>query len=183
MGTRILIKLLLCSIIFSSISAEEKFGFIGEFKQSVIKNFPIHNNKMKFEADNEILYSPKFLSAYQVKALMIGISTLKPDNPEYEIFDFWSYHWPGHSEWWVGFIVCNYGEKAVPVKTIMELAGPKKSKIQRNAILQPDEATLFKAKVNLASQIGLYTLTGKITGAGISSGNTVITRFYIYDIW
>jgi hypothetical protein len=114
---------------------------------------------------------------------MIGVSKSKPDNPEYEIFDFWSYHWPDHSEWWVGFIVCNYGENSVPVKITMELAGPKKSKIQRNAIVQPNEATLYKAKINLASQIGLYTLTGKITGTGISSQNTVITRFYIYEIW
>ena len=172
----------MCCIIFSSINAKEKFGFTGEFKQSVIKVFPVQNSKMKFEADNEILYSPKFLSAYQVKALGIGISSLKPDDPEYGIFRFWAIHIRGYSEWWVGFIVCNYGEKTAPVKITMELAGPKKSKIQRNAILQPNEATLFKSKINLASQIGLYTLTGKITGTGISNGNTVITRFYIYDI-
>lgn len=172
--------LLFCFVISRG---EEKFGFTGEMKQITLKRLP-PKILGSFEADDEIRNNRGDLTGSEVKALMIGIKNYsKPDNPDWEIYDFYSYHWPGYTKWWVGFVVVNYGSTTVPGKIIMELIGPKTSKIQRNVILQPDEATLFVAQVNLASQIGLYTLNGKISGTGISTDNTVTTRFYIYEIW
>jgi len=176
MKTKIFIMGFVCLFLFSFSRAEEKFGFTGEFYQKTLIKFPISLAE-RFEVEDEFIKD----GAVYVKALMVGIADWEPDNPEYETFDFWSYHWPEYSEWWIGFIVANYSNSSFSCTITMQLKGPGKSKITRKAVLQPNQATLFKAKVNLANQIGVYTAIGKISGIG-GSGK-VKTRFYIYEIW
>lgn len=183
MKNKVLIGLIAFFIIVSFVRAEEKdFGFTGEFIQVTLDVFPPFSYLQGFEVEDEI---PITIQAKKrVKALMIGITNYdKPDNPEWEIFDFYSYHWPGYSDWWVGFIVVNYDDVTVPCEITMLIKGPEKSKITRDAILQPNEAVIFSAKVLLADTVGLYTLIGKIAGTDIGTGKKVKTRFYIYEIW
>jgi hypothetical protein len=183
MKTKIIVFFVAPLLCISISHGEEKFGFRGEVRQITLKKLP-PKILASFEADDEIRNSRGDLTGNEVKALMIGVRKYsKPEDPEWEIYYFYTYHWPGETQWWVGFVVVNYGLTTVRGKIIMEIIGPKTSKIQRNAILQPEEATLFVAPINLASQVGLYTLNGKISGAGISTDNSVTTRFYIYEIW
>ena len=183
MKNKFIICLWICLLTFSFVNAqEEEFGFTGEFVQSTLEVFSPFLIQQGFEVEDEIPFTIQ--AKKKVKALMIGITDFaKPDNPDWEIFDFYSYHWPGYDDWWVGFIVVNYDNVEVPCKITMQLKGPKKSKITRQAVLQPNEATIFSAKVKLASKVGLYTLIGSIVGKDIGSGKKVTTRFYIYEIW
>ncbi|KKK77487.1 hypothetical protein LCGC14_2853150, partial [marine sediment metagenome] len=65
------------------------FGFTGEFKENILSEFDLD-----LEGEDDI----DALSQKKVKALTIGIKNYsKPDNPKYEIFDYYSYHWPGYS--------------------------------------------------------------------------------------
>lgn len=176
--------ILICLCLFwPSFAQEKKFGFTGEFRQYTLKVFPPFLSTRGFETIEEEDDAHTFAKR-KVNALMIGLTNFdKPDNPEWEIYDFYAYYWPGYHEWWVGIVVVNYDSITAPCKIIMQINGPQKSKITRKAILQPDEAVVFSAKVNLANKAGLYTLIGKITGTDIGSGKLVKTRCYIYEIW
>lgn len=175
MKLKILLCVVVCLFLVAEIQANEKdFGFTGEFKQITLKKFPYGQLPEFPEKDF-------YIQGKTVRALMIGIKNYsKPDNPEYESFDFYAYHWPGYHEWWVGFIVVNFGNYEVPCTVTMKIKGPKKSTITRKATIQPNEATIFSAKVNLADRVGLYTLLGILTGG---AKDRVKTRFYVYEIW
>ena len=185
MKTRFLICLWVCLFTFSIVNAQEKdFGFTGEFTQRTLEVFPPFLYQQGFEVEDEEDSVITIQAKKKVKALMIGITNLaKPDNPEWELFDFYSYHWPGYHDWWLGFIVVNYDNVTVPCKIKMQIKGPKKDTIKRDAVLQPNEATIFSAKVNLADKVGIYTLIGTIVGKDIAAGKKVSTRFYVYEIW
>lgn len=158
---------------------ESDFGFTGEFRQHTLAVFssPVD----QFDGDES---TANIQATKKVKALTIGLRNFsEPDSPEYEMFDYYAYHWPEYHEWWVGFIVVNYQDTTVPCKITMQIKGPKKSIITRKAVLQPNQATIFSAEVKLASKPGLYTLIGKMTGNGIGGGKTVTTRAYIYEVW
>ena len=172
---RIIIIVVVLFFLFPIIvqATEEPVGFTGEFTQEILHEFDFRE-----AAENDPL------AAKKVNPLTIGVNKYsRPDDPDYEYFYYNTYHWPGYHKWWVGFIVVNYDSVGVPCKLIMEIRGPANSTIIRNAILQPNQATIFSARVNLGNSRGVYTLTGKITGAGITGNNMVITRFYINDIW
>lgn len=181
--TRFLICLWACLLMFAFASAqEEDFGFTGEFIQKTLEVFPPFLHHQGFEVEDEKSFTIQ--AKRKVKALVIGITNLsKPDNPSWELFDFYAWHWPGYDDWWVGFIVVNYDNVTVPCKITMQIKGPKKSKITRQAVLQPNEATIFSAKVRLASKVGLYTLIGSMAGQNLGSGKKVTTRFYVYEVW
>jgi len=175
MKLKILFCVFLCLFLAVQVQANEKeFGFTGEFKQITLKEFPYGQIPEFPEKDF-------YIQGKTVRALMIGLKNYsKPDNPEYEIFDFYAYHWPGYHQWWVGFIVVNYGDNEVSCTVTMQIKGPKKSVITRKATLQPNEADIFVAEVELADKVGLYTLIGKLKGG---AKDTVKTKSYIYEIW
>ena len=175
MKLKILFCVFLCLFLAVNVQANEKeFGFTGEFKQITLTKF-LYSQLPEFPEKDF------YIQGKTVRALMIGIKEYsKPDNPKYESFDFYSDHWPEYDEWWVGFIVVNYGDNEVSCTVTMQIKGPKKSVITRKATLQPNEATIFSAKVELADKIGLYTLIGKLTGG---AKDTVKTKSYIYEIW
>lgn len=175
MRLKILICVVVCLFLTIEIQGEEKeFGFTGDFKQITLKKFPYSQLPDFPEKDF-------YIEGKTVRALMIGIKEFsKPNNPKYESFEFYSDHWPEYDEWWVGFIVVNYGDNEVPCTITLKIKGPKQSVITREVTMQPNEATIFSAKIELAEKAGLYTLLGILTGG---AKDRVKTKSYIYAVW
>jgi hypothetical protein len=175
MKLKILFFVVLCLFLATEIQADdEEFGFTGEFKQITLKEFPYGQLPEFPEKDFNI-------QKKTIRALMIGLTKLwEPEDSDFECFYYYSYHWPEYHEWWVGFIVVNYGDNEVSCTVTMQIKGPKKSVITRKATLQPNRADIFTAKVKLGDKVGLYTLIGKLTGG---AKDIVKTKSYIYEIW
>lgn len=170
----------LCFILCSFAQAQEQeqeFGFTGEVYEVVYKQLnPEFIKNLKTQKD--------FPNPLSVTPLMIGFSSLRPDNTDFECFHFVRYYWPGStSNKYIGFIIVNYGNTNANGTWIsVDVSGPKNSKFLIKRTIPSMTVMLYVFTINLASQVGAYEITGTVNSSKIHCAQTK-TGFYIEEIW
>lgn len=157
---------------------EEEFGFTGEVREILLK-------KLHPKVETEIYDEKDILD--KVEVLMVGFSSLKPEDTDFECFHFVTYYYEESIfDDWVAIIVANYGNKpATNVKISIEVKGPKSSKIEITRVI-PREAVMiyaFKFNKRFSKEItGVYELIGMVYHHKVWTTKAV-TRLYIDEIW
>ncbi len=120
-----------------------------------------------------------------VKALCIGLANYYPDHVEWAILDFVT-DWSSSQDWDIVFVIVNYSNSDAKVKVEMEMLsqdGAKRLYKKRTTTIQSGDIMMFTYDVTkkVASGVGdLFTLNGRISGAGIGNTNEVKTQVFIY---
>jgi hypothetical protein len=119
-----------------------------------------------------------------VKAIMVGASWEEPSNADWAALDFATEYVPGDT-WNMLLVVVNYSDNPVKANVEFELRwkdGAKKVSRKQNGTTI-DGLTVMMYKTNITKQIkqlGLFTLYGRVSGAGVGNANEVVTQLYIY---
>ena len=120
-----------------------------------------------------------------VKALCIGLANYYPDQAEWAILDFVS-EWSNSQNWDIVFVVVNYSNQNVNVVVEMEMM----SNDGKNRLYKKSKKTInsgyvmlytFDATSKVRNGVGdLFTVNGRVWGAGMGNTNEVKTQVYIY---
>lgn len=120
-----------------------------------------------------------------MKALCIGLANYYPDQSEWAILDF-ATEWDNSQDWDIVFVVVNYSNQDVTCKVEMEMMyndGQKRLYKKSNKTINSGHIMLYTFDVTnkiASSDGGLFTLNGRIWGAGMGNSNEVKTQVYIY---
>jgi hypothetical protein len=183
MKTKILVLGLLCLIPLLAWpqaveKTEEEFGFTGEVRDILLK-------KLHPKVETEIYDEKDILD--KVKVLMVGFSSLKLEDTDFECFEFVTYYYEESIyDDWVAIIVANYGTKPAPnTKISIEVKGPKSSKIEITRTIPREAVMIYAFKFNKRfskETIGVYELIGMIYHHKVWTSKAV-TSLYIDEIW
>ncbi len=120
-----------------------------------------------------------------VKALCIGLANYYPDQVEWAILDFVS-EWRSTQDWDIVFVVVNYSNTDENIKVEMELMyndGASRKYKKTTTRIRSGEIMLFTYDVTSLVRRGvgdLFTVNGRISGAGMGNTNVVTTQTLIY---
>ncbi len=164
-------------LFFSPVVNGEDFGFTGEFKEIKLK-------QLSPRIEPEIKDGSKIIDT--IKVLMIGFSSIEPQDTDFECFNFVTYYYEESIfDDWVAMIVANYGNKEAKKTTIsIEVKGPKSSKIEVKRTIPQSYVMLYLFKFNkrFATTPAVYELIGEVNSKKIWMSRAV-TRLYIDEIW
>lgn len=120
-----------------------------------------------------------------VNALCIGLANYYPDQAEYAILDFVS-EWNNNQDWDIVFAVVNYSNQDVKIVVEMEMMysdGNKRLYKKSKKTIDSGYVMLYTYDVTkkVSNGVGdLFTVNGRIRGAGMGNSNEVKTQVYIY---
>jgi len=120
-----------------------------------------------------------------VKALCIGLANYYPSQADFAILDFVT-KWNSSQDWDILFVVVNYSSQAVKVVVEMEMMfndGQNRLYKKSKKTIDPGNVMLYTYDVTnkVASGYGdLFTVNGRIWGAGMGNSNEVKSQVYIY---
>ena len=120
-----------------------------------------------------------------VKALCIGLANYYPDQAEWAILDF-ATEWSSAQDWDIVFVVVNYSNQDVRVVVEMEMMyndGQNRLYKKSKKDIESGYVMLYTFDVTnkVANGVGdLFTLNGRIWGAGMGNTNQVKSQVYIY---
>ncbi|MBI2840657.1 MAG: hypothetical protein HYX75_20260 [Acidobacteria bacterium] len=107
----------------------------------------------------------------------------KPDNPtELQCWEYYVDYFTG-SKGWAAFILANLGTSDATVNLTIQLSGPKSAKFTARPTIKKNTIVLYYGETTLGSTTGLYTLTGKVTGAGVLLGGNATSRFLVTKVY
>jgi len=127
-----------------------------------------------------------------VKALCIGLVADYPPKSYYVILETAvdrnnQYRYPPPAEFWIVFVIANYSNSKEQVKIEMELIhedGGKRIYKKNNTTILSGEVMQFvypvHDMVSRAPVNDLFTLNGRVSGAGMGNSNEVKTQVLIY---
>lgn len=120
-----------------------------------------------------------------VRALCIGLANYYPGQSEWAILDFVC-KWSNSQDWDIVFVVVNYSNSAERIKVEMEMMyNDGKSRIYKKkwTTIRSGDIMLFTLDVTRKVKTGvgdLFTVNGRISGAGMGNSNEVKTQVLIY---
>ena len=120
-----------------------------------------------------------------VNALCIGLANFYPDQAEWAILDFAS-EWSSSQDWDIVFVVVNYSNSDVNIKVEMEMMfkdGQSRIYKKKTTTIQSGYVMLFTLDVTSSVRNGvgdLFTVNGRISGAGMGNSNEVKSQALIY---
>jgi len=120
-----------------------------------------------------------------VKALCIGLANYYPDQVEWAILDFVS-EWSSWQDWDILFVIVNYSNSNETVKVEMEMMyndGKSRLYKKKNTTIRSGDIMLFTLDVTSKVRTGvgdLFTVNGRVSGAGMGNTNQVQTQVLIY---
>lgn len=120
-----------------------------------------------------------------VKALCIGLTFDYPDQAEWAILDF-ATEWDNSQDWDIVFVVVNYSTQDVKVIVEMEMMfNDGKSRLYKKSKKNIDSGSVmlytYDVTTKVANGVGdLFTVNGRVWGAGMGNSNEVKTQVFIY---
>lgn len=120
-----------------------------------------------------------------VKALCVGLTNFYPDQAEWAILDF-ATEWYNSQDWDIVFVVVNYSNQDVTVIVEMEMmSNDGKSRLYKKSKKTIDSGHVmlytFDVTRKVANGVGnLFTVNGRVWGAGMGNSNEVKTQVYIW---
>lgn len=164
-----LFVILICLPAVSAYNQEEEEEILFE---QVLKYLPYTISTAALEDD-----------AQHCKVLMVGATDYKPTNAFWSILDYVAEYISG-SKWNMILVAGNISSQPVPIKVEFELrwndgAGRQYKKWSRTI----DAGTVMMYMFDITSkikQLGLFHLTGRISGKYVGINNVVHTQLYIY---
>lgn len=120
-----------------------------------------------------------------VKALCAGLTNFYPGQAEWAILDF-ATEWDNSQDWDMVFVVVNYSNQDVKVKVEMEMMyndGQKRLYKKSNKTINSGYIMLYTYDVTgkVANGVGnLFTVNGRLWGAGMGNSNQVKSQVYIW---
>jgi len=171
--------LMFCLNLNAQIQEKGEFGFTGEVKEFVLK-------KLHPRVEQQIVIDEKLILD-KVEVLMVGFSSIKPTDVDFECFKFIDYYYSESIfDDWVALIAVNYGKKPAYSTIIsIEVKGPKSTKIEIKRTIPRETAMLYTFKFNKKfskETTGIYEFIGQIYHRKMWTSRAV-TRLYIDDIW
>lgn len=107
----------------------------------------------------------------------------KPDNPtELQCWEYYVDYFTG-SKGWAAFILANLGTSDTTVNLTIQLSEPKSAQFTARPTIKKNTIVLYYGETTLGSTTGLYTLTGKVTGAGVLLGGNATSRFLVTKVY
>jgi len=120
-----------------------------------------------------------------VKALCIGLANYYPSQADFAILDFVT-DWNSSQDWDILFAVVNYSNQNVNVTVEMEMMyNDGKSRFYKKSkkTINSGDIMLYTYDVTSKVRAGvgdLFTVNGRLWGAGMGNTNEVQTQVYIY---
>ena len=120
-----------------------------------------------------------------VKALCIGLANYYPDQSEWAMLDF-ATEWYSSQDWYIVFVVVNYSDQDVRIKVEMEMMyqdGQKRLYKRYTKTIRSGYVMLYTYNVTSRVRTGvgdLFTVNGRVWGAGMGNSNEVKTKVLIY---
>ncbi len=120
-----------------------------------------------------------------VKALCIGLANYYPEQVEWAILDFVS-EWSSSQDWDIVFVIVNYSDADAQVKVEMEMLskdGAARLYKKKTTTIRSGNIMLFTYDVTDKVRAGvgdLFTVNGRVSGAGMGNTNEVKTQVFIY---
>ena len=118
-----------------------------------------------------------------VKALCIGLANYFPSQSDWAILDF-ATEWSNSQTWNILFIIVNYSNQSAKIKVEMEMlyddGAIRFYKKTPKTIASGDIMLYYFDVTGKISKKGLFTVNGRIHGAGIGNDNQVKSQVYIY---
>jgi hypothetical protein len=120
-----------------------------------------------------------------VSALCIGLANYYPSHAEYAILDFVC-EWSSSQVWDIVFCVVNYSNSSANIKVEMEMMyndGSSRLYKKKTSTIQSGNIMLFTLRVTdkVRNGVGnLFTVNGRVSGAGMGNSNEVKTQVLIY---
>lgn len=120
-----------------------------------------------------------------VKALCVGLSWELPEQPEWASLDF-ATEWDSSQDWYIVFVVVNYSNQDVNVKVEMEMmSNDGQSRLYRKSKKTIDSGYVMLYTLDVTRQVrngvgDLFTLNGRLWGAGMGNTNEVQSQVFIY---
>lgn len=120
-----------------------------------------------------------------VWALCIGLANYYPDHAEWAILDF-ATEWSSSQDWDIVFVVVNYSNSDESIKVEMEMMyndGRSRLYKKKTTTIRSGNIMLFTYDVTSKVRTGvgdLFTVNGRISGAGMGNSNEVKSQVLIY---
>jgi hypothetical protein len=120
-----------------------------------------------------------------VKALCIGLANYYPDQAEWAILDF-AAEWDNSQDWDIVFVVVNYSNQDVRVKVEMEMMyNDGQNRLYKKATKTIDSGYVMLYTLDVTNKVrngvgNLFTVNGRVWGAGMGNSNEVKTQTYIW---
>ena len=120
-----------------------------------------------------------------VKALCIGLANYYPEQAEWAILDFIA-EWNSSQEWDIVFAVVNYSNMDVTAKIEMEMMyNDGQSRFFRKSSKTIESGTVMLYTLDVTNKVAngvgdLFTVNGRVWGAGMGNSNEVKTQVYIW---
>jgi len=120
-----------------------------------------------------------------VKALCIGLSDYHPSQVEWAILDF-AAEWNSYQDWEILFFIVNYSTVDAKIKVEMEMLyndGQSRMYKKKITTIRSGEIMLYYLDVTSKVRTGvgdLFTVNGRISGAGMGNSNEVKSQVLIY---
>jgi len=120
-----------------------------------------------------------------VKALCIGLANFYPDQAEWAILDF-ATEWDRSQDWDIVFVVVNYSNQNVKYKVEMEMMyNDGRTRFYKKSTKTINSGYIMLYTFDVTNKIAnsdgsLFTLNGRIWGAGMGNSNEVKTQVLIW---
>ncbi|MGB7294827.1 MAG: hypothetical protein WBC70_04490 [Candidatus Aminicenantales bacterium] len=120
-----------------------------------------------------------------VSALCVGLANYYPSHAEYAILDFVS-EWSSNQVWDIVFVVVNYSNSSANIKVEMEMMskdGSARLYKKKTTTIGSGHIMLFTLRVTdkVRNGVGdLFTVNGRVSGAGMGNSNEVKTQVLVY---
>jgi len=118
-----------------------------------------------------------------VKALCIGLANYFPNQSEWAALDF-ATKWYSNQDWNILFIVVNHSSWDAAIKVEFEMlyddGGIRYYKKSSKTIKSGNIVLYYLDVTSRIAKKGLFTVNGRIHGAGIGNDNQVKSQVYIY---